>query len=63
MLGLSFVLCLFYIDSMSSARFETTMDFMRHRADMRIVCECGRTINVPFWRHPQTVCWLAAAHR
>lgn len=21
---------------------------MRHRADMRIVCECGRTINVPF---------------
>jgi len=33
---------------MSSARFETTMDYARHRADMRIVCQCGRTINVPF---------------
>lgn len=33
---------------MSTARFETTMDYAHHRADMRIVCQCGRTINVPF---------------
>ena len=33
---------------MSTARFETTMDYARHRADIRIVCQCGRTINVPF---------------
>jgi len=33
---------------MSTARFQTTMDYARHRADMRIVCQCGRTINIPF---------------
>lgn len=33
---------------MSTAHFETTMDFARHRADMRIQCECGRIINIPF---------------
>ena len=33
---------------MSTARFETTMDYARHRADMRIQCECGRIINLPF---------------
>jgi len=33
---------------MSTARFETTMDYAHHRADMRIACQCGRTINVPF---------------
>jgi hypothetical protein len=33
---------------MSTARFETTMDFAHHRADMRVECECGRIINIPF---------------
>lgn len=39
---------MFYCEAMSTARFETTMDFARHRADMRIQCECGRIINIPF---------------
>lgn len=33
---------------MSTATFRTTMDYAHHRADMRIACECGRVINVPF---------------
>jgi hypothetical protein len=32
----------------STGRFTTIMDFARHRADMRIACECGRIINIPF---------------
>jgi hypothetical protein len=33
---------------MSTARFETTMSYAHHRADMRIECDCGRIINIPF---------------
>lgn len=28
--------------------FITTMEFVQNRADMRIECECGRIINIPF---------------
>lgn len=33
---------------MGDLAYFTTMDYAQNRADMRIVCECGRIINIPF---------------
>lgn len=33
---------------MTDTAYFTTLDYASHRADMRIACECGRMINVPF---------------
>lgn len=33
---------------MSDEAYFTTLDYAAHRADMRISCQCGRVINIPF---------------
>lgn len=39
---------LFSYALMGDQAYFTTLDYASHRADMRIACECGRIINVPF---------------